>query len=71
MRGLTLMGREEERFVFEFEWSSVVTRHITVIIIMRQYRKVEWMVRLTAMSMVTNTRDPTAREWREPDKMGS
>ena len=68
MRGLTLMGREEERFVFEFEWSSLLTPHI---IIMRPFRKDEWMVHLMAMSMVTNTRDPTDWEWREPDKTGS
>ena len=69
-------GTHRERFdtdgkgrgkVCMFEWSSGVT----VIIIMRQYRKVEWMVCLMDMFRVTNIKGPTALGWREPDKMGS
>ena len=34
-------------------------------------RREGWTARLTDTSMDTNTRAPTAREWREPDEMGS
>ena len=66
-------GTHRERFdtdgkgrgkVCMFEWSS----DVTLIIIMRQYRKVEWTVRLMDMFRVTNIKGPTAPEWREPDK---